>query len=77
MQDPESGQIVRESNARLVKWSDDSYSRVLGNEVHMQCECYGAGPNLVQVMDVDKKTIQHSHMHLYASQLADLEGCQV
>ncbi len=46
------GNIVKQSNARLVKWSDGSLSMHLGNEI----------------FDVYQTPMQGDHNHLFVSQ---------
>ncbi|XP_032905971.1 RNA polymerase-associated protein LEO1 [Amblyraja radiata] len=54
----EEGTDVRESNARIVKWSDGSMSLHLGNEV----------------FDVYKAPLQGDHNHLFIRQGTGLQG---
>ncbi|CAI5792913.1 polymerase-associated LEO1 [Podarcis lilfordi] len=54
----EEGSEVRESNARIVKWSDGSMSLHLGNEV----------------FDVYKAPLQGDHNHLFIRQGTGLQG---
>uniref|UniRef100_U3FCB3 RNA polymerase-associated protein LEO1 n=1 Tax=Micrurus fulvius TaxID=8637 RepID=U3FCB3_MICFL len=54
----EEGQEIRESNARIVKWSDGSMSLHLGNEV----------------FDVYKAPLQGDHNHLFIRQGTGLQG---
>ncbi|KAI4894450.1 hypothetical protein NFI96_023815 [Prochilodus magdalenae] len=54
----EEGNEVRESNARIVKWSDGSMSLHLGNEV----------------FDVYKAPLQGDHNHLFIRQGTGLQG---
>ncbi|MEE6503047.1 hypothetical protein FKM82_004726 [Ascaphus truei] len=54
----EEGNDVRESNARIVKWSDGSMSLHLGNEV----------------FDVYKAPLQGDHNHLFIRQGTGLQG---
>ncbi|XP_012783347.2 RNA polymerase-associated protein LEO1-like [Ochotona princeps] len=49
MRRDEEGKKVKESNARVVKWSDGSMSLHLGNEV----------------FDIHKATLQDNHSHLF------------
>ena len=50
--------VVRESNARMVKWSDGSYSLHLGNEI----------------FDVHKQPLQSDFNHLFIRQGTGLQG---
>ena len=50
--------VVRESNARIVKWSDGSYSLHLGNEI----------------FDVYKQPLQSDFNHLFIRQGTGLQG---
>lgn len=52
------GVMVKESNARLVKWSDGSMSLHLGNEI----------------FDVYKQPLQGDHNHLFIRQGTGLQG---
>lgn len=52
------GNVTRESNARMVKWSDGSMSLHLGNEI----------------FDVYKQTLQGDHNHLFIRQGTGLQG---
>lgn len=52
------GNVHRESNARLVKWSDGSMSLHLGNEI----------------FDVYKQPLQGDHNHLFIRQGTGLQG---
>lgn len=52
------GKIVKESNARFVKWSDGSMSLHLGSEI----------------FDVYKQPLQGDHNHLYIRQGTGLQG---
>ncbi|XP_076851458.1 RNA polymerase-associated protein LEO1 [Brachyhypopomus gauderio] len=54
----EEGSEIRESNARIVKWSDGSMSLHLGNEV----------------FDVYKAPLQGDHNHLFIRQGTGLQG---
>ncbi|XP_078283211.1 RNA polymerase-associated protein LEO1 [Rhinoraja longicauda] len=54
----EEGNDIRESNARIVKWSDGSMSLHLGNEV----------------FDVYKAPLQGDHNHLFIRQGTGLQG---
>uniref|UniRef100_A0A8B9VPS7 RNA polymerase-associated protein LEO1 n=1 Tax=Anas zonorhyncha TaxID=75864 RepID=A0A8B9VPS7_9AVES len=54
----EEGNEIRESNARIVKWSDGSMSLHLGNEV----------------FDVYKAPLQGDHNHLFIRQGTGLQG---
>ncbi|XP_028926778.1 RNA polymerase-associated protein LEO1 isoform X3 [Ornithorhynchus anatinus] len=54
----EQGNDIRESNARIVKWSDGSMSLHLGNEV----------------FDVYKAPLQGDHNHLFIRQGTGLQG---
>ena len=48
-----SGHPIKESNARIVKWSDGSYSLHLGNEI----------------FDVHKQPLQSDFNHLFIRQV--------
>merc|ERR1712172_144267 len=50
--------VVKESNARIVKWSDGSYSLHLGNEI----------------FDVHKQPLQSDFNHLFIRQGTGLQG---
>merc|ERR1712172_207742 len=50
--------VVRESNARMVKWSDGSYSLHLGNEI----------------FDVHKQPLQSDFNHMFIRQGTGLQG---
>lgn len=52
------GQMIKESNARMVKWSDGSMSLHLGNEI----------------FDVYKQPLQGDHNHLFIRQGTGLQG---
>lgn len=52
------GNVVKESNARMVKWSDGSMSLHLGNEI----------------FDVYKQPLQGDHNHLFIRQGTGLQG---
>lgn len=52
------GNMVKESNARMVKWSDGSMSLHLGNEI----------------FDVYKQPLQGDHNHLFIRQGTGLQG---
>lgn len=54
----EEGRAIKESNARMVKWSDGSYSMHLGNEV----------------FDVTKQPLQGDFNHLFIRQGTGLQG---
>lgn len=54
----DSGNMVRESNSRVVKWSDGSMSLHLGNEI----------------FDVYKHPLQGDHNHLFIRQGTGLQG---
>lgn len=54
----DSGEHIKESNARMVKWSDGSMSLHLGNEI----------------FDVYKQPIQGDHNHLFIRQGTGLQG---
>lgn len=54
----DNGVMVKESNARLVKWSDGSMSLHLGNEI----------------FDVYKQPLQGDHNHLFIRQGTGLQG---
>ncbi|KAL0168985.1 hypothetical protein M9458_037207, partial [Cirrhinus mrigala] len=54
----EEGNEIKESNARIVKWSDGSMSLHLGNEV----------------FDVYKAPLQGDHNHLFIRQGTGLQG---
>lgn len=54
----EQGKVVKESNARFVKWSDGSMSLHLGSEI----------------FDVYKQPLQGDHNHLYIRQGTGLQG---
>lgn len=54
----ESGKMVKESNARFVRWSDGSMSLHLGSEI----------------FDVYKQPLQGDHNHLYIRQGTGLQG---
>merc|ERR1719245_585288 len=54
----EEGKATRESNARMVKWSDGSYSMHLGSEV----------------FDVTKQPLQGDFNHLFIRQGTGLQG---
>lgn len=54
----EEGNAVKESNARIVKWSDGSMSLHLGNEI----------------FDVYKQPLQGDHNHLFIRQGTGLQG---
>merc|ERR1719468_1246124 len=54
----EEGKPIRESNARMVKWSDGSYSLHLGNEI----------------FDVHKQPLQSDFNHLFIRQGTGLQG---
>ncbi|NXK44242.1 LEO1 protein, partial [Chauna torquata] len=58
MRRDEEGSEIRESNARIVKWSDGSMSLHLGNEV----------------FDVYKAPLQGDHNHLFIRQGTGLQG---
>ncbi|NWT94970.1 LEO1 protein, partial [Urocynchramus pylzowi] len=58
MRRDEEGNEIRESNARIVKWSDGSMSLHLGNEV----------------FDVYKAPLQGDHNHLFIRQGTGLQG---
>ncbi|XP_043845574.1 RNA polymerase-associated protein LEO1 isoform X2 [Dromiciops gliroides] len=58
MRRDEEGNDIRESNARIVKWSDGSMSLHLGNEV----------------FDVYKAPLQGDHNHLFIRQGTGLQG---
>ncbi|KAF1540935.1 RNA polymerase-associated protein LEO1, partial [Eudyptes chrysocome] len=58
MRRDEEGTEIRESNARIVKWSDGSMSLHLGNEV----------------FDVYKAPLQGDHNHLFIRQGTGLQG---
>eukprot|EP00076_Gallus_gallus_P004392 NP_001279015.1 RNA polymerase-associated protein LEO1 [Gallus gallus] len=58
MRRDEEGNEIRESNARIVKWSDGSMSLHLGNEV----------------FDVYKAPLQGDHTHLFIRQGTGLQG---
>ncbi|KAG2470833.1 LEO1 protein, partial [Polypterus senegalus] len=58
MRRDEDGSEIRESNARIVKWSDGSMSLHLGNEV----------------FDVYKAPLQGDHNHLFIRQGTGLQG---
>ena len=49
-----SGHPIKESNARIVKWSDGSYSLHLGNEI----------------FDVHKQPLQSDFNHLFIRQVS-------
>lgn len=53
-----SGNVVKESNARVVKWSDGSMSLHLGNEI----------------FDVYRQPLQGDHNHLFIRQGTGLQG---
>ena len=57
----ESGKMVKESNARFVRWSDGSMSLHLGSEI----------------FDVYKQPLQGDHNHLYIRQGTGLQGQSV
>jgi len=52
------GEMIKESNARMVKWSDGSMSLHLGSEI----------------FDVYKQPLQHDHNHLFIRQGTGLQG---
>lgn len=52
------GKVIKESNARFVKWSDGSMSLHLGSEI----------------FDVYKQPLQGDHNHLYIRQGTGLQG---
>lgn len=54
----DNGEMVKESNARMVKWSDGSMSLHLGNEI----------------FDVYKQPLQGDHNHLFIRQGTGLQG---
>ncbi|OAD53628.1 RNA polymerase-associated protein LEO1 [Eufriesea mexicana] len=54
----EQGKVIKESNARFVKWSDGSMSLHLGSEI----------------FDVYKQPLQGDHNHLYIRQGTGLQG---
>ncbi|XP_012141855.2 another transcription unit [Megachile rotundata] len=54
----DEGKVVKESNARFVKWSDGSMSLHLGSEI----------------FDVYKQPLQGDHNHLYIRQGTGLQG---
>ena len=54
----DSGKMVKESNARFVRWSDGSMSLHLGSEI----------------FDVYKQPLQGDHNHLYIRQGTGLQG---
>lgn len=54
----ECGNVTRQSNARMVKWSDGSMSLHLGNEI----------------FDVYKQTLQGDHNHMFIRQGTGLQG---
>ncbi|KAK9869756.1 hypothetical protein WA026_003488 [Henosepilachna vigintioctopunctata] len=54
----EDGNIKKESNARIVRWSDGSYSLHLGSEI----------------FDVYKQPLQGDHNHLFIRQGTGLQG---
>ncbi|XP_034172079.1 another transcription unit [Osmia lignaria lignaria] len=54
----DQGKVVKESNARFVKWSDGSMSLHLGSEI----------------FDVYKQPLQGDHNHLYIRQGTGLQG---
>lgn len=54
----ECGNVTRESNSRMVKWSDGSMSLHLGNEI----------------FDVYKQTLHGDHNHLFIRQGTGLQG---
>ncbi|KAG7188363.1 hypothetical protein KM043_008017 [Ampulex compressa] len=54
----EEGKVVKESNARFIKWSDGSMSLHLGSEI----------------FDVYKQPLQGDHNHLYIRQGTGLQG---
>jgi len=54
----ENGKAIKESNARMVKWSDGSYSMHLGSEV----------------FDVTKQPLQGDFNHLFIRQGTGLQG---
>jgi len=56
--DKETGQPIKESNARIVRWSDGSYSLHLGNEI----------------FDVHKQPLQSDFNHLFIRQGTGLQG---
>lgn len=54
----DDGKVVKESNARFIKWSDGSMSLHLGSEI----------------FDVYKQPLQGDHNHLYIRQGTGLQG---
>lgn len=54
----DNGEMIKESNARMVKWSDGSMSLHLGNEI----------------FDVYKQPLQGDHNHLFIRQGTGLQG---
>lgn len=54
----DNGKVVKESNARFVRWSDGSMSLHLGSEI----------------FDVYKQPLQGDHNHLYIRQGTGLQG---
>lgn len=54
----DNGKVVKESNARFIKWSDGSMSLHLGSEI----------------FDVYKQPLQGDHNHLYIRQGTGLQG---
>lgn len=54
----DNGEMVKDSNARMVKWSDGSMSLHLGNEI----------------FDVYKQPLQGDHNHLFIRQGTGLQG---
>lgn len=52
------GEVIKESNSRMVKWSDGSMSLHLGNEI----------------FDVYKQPLQGDHNHLFIRQGTGLQG---
>lgn len=54
----DNGDMVKESNARMVKWSDGSMSLHLGNEI----------------FDVYKQPLQGDHNHMFIRQGTGLQG---
>lgn len=54
----DNGDMIKESNARMVKWSDGSMSLHLGNEI----------------FDVYKQPLQGDHNHMFIRQGTGLQG---